>query len=153
MPAPAATRSLTLYRYGLLAWVWRVLIAMFLALGGVVVYAAATSGASILFVAAGALIVPAVFFGSAVVVRADRVEGGLDVWTLIGWRRRIATVRMEPPRVRRAYEDGDALLHAPRAWIPVKGSCPLYFDLLADIPDRQAFLAAIKLSAASIRAS
>jgi hypothetical protein len=32
-------------------------------------------------------------------------------------------------------------------WIPVKGGWPIYFDLLGTIPDRQAFLSALKMRA------
>ncbi len=140
---------MTIYEYGPAAWLWRIVIAAFLALGGVFLISGVLQ--PLMWVGACALILPALFFGVVVVVRADLMDDDvLDVWTLLSIRRRVARHRLGVPRVRRTYRSLYGNLSAPRVWVPVRGELPLYFDLLGRVPDRQALLRAIKLPAAEI---
>lgn len=143
---------MTLYRYGWLAWVWRVLIAIGLGLGAVSFAAGILMQSGLMAVAAFALIGPAAFFGVVVVVRADRHDDGtLEIWTLLFWRRRIHPTRLRQPTVHIIYRTIYTNLHAPRVWVQVIGGPPLYFDLLGQIVNRPALLSAIRLRADTIR--
>ena len=131
-----------LYRYGPVAWVWRLFIAFFFAIGAVgllLVFLGNTlSGAVMAIVMFG----PALFFGFVVAVRVKQVgEDAVRVSTLLFWRRRIRRDELGLSRLRTEYIDEDQILHAPRLWVPVKHGLPIYFDLLGDIPDKQAFAA------------
>ena len=127
---------MTLYRYGPIAWFWRAIIALGL-LAGMACIAAGV------VVPAIPIVVPALFFGLVVVVRVDRIGDALDVRTLL-WRRYVPRARLGSAR-RREYAQSEAgPIHAPRLWVPVRGGLPLYFDLLASIPDRGAFEAALR---------
>ncbi len=140
-----------LYDYGAFAWLWRAMMLAFIALGIVFLGVWLASPALWPLVAAFALLGPTAFFGTTVVVAADRLEdGGLDVQTLLFVRRRVAAPDLGAPRVRVRYHSLPYSLSAPRVWIPVKGGLPLYFDLLGHIPDRQRFLSAIGLRAREI---
>lgn len=153
-PRGRPSHHMTLYKYGMLAWVWRGFIAPGLIMAAVFLAEFLASWNLWLLVGALALIAPSVFFGTVVVVRADRTnDNTLEVQTLLFYRRRIAIARLGSPVVRRKYEDVSGDFNAPRAWVPVKGGLPLYFDLLSQIPDQQAFLKAIGLSAAALRSA
>ena len=141
-----------LYKYGVLAWVWRGLIAFGLLLASGVLFTGLASWSLWLFVGGLALIAPSLFFGAVLVVQADKTVGEtLEIRTLLFFRRRIELSRLGAPVVRRKYHDAVLDFDAPRAWVPVKGSLPLYFDLLGQIPDRQAFMKAVGLSSAALR--
>lgn len=140
-----------LYRYGPLAWVWRVLIVVGLGLGAVAGAAGLLTLNPLLLVSATALIAPALFFGLVLVVRAEqRKDGSLLVSTLLFVQREIPASRLGRPTVRVLYRTIHANFSAPRVWVPVKDGLPLYFDLLGGIPNRQALLAAIRLRADEI---
>lgn len=140
-----------LYEYGVFAWLWRVMMLAFVVLAFVFLAAWLESFALWALIGALALLAPTAFFGAVVVVTADGLEsGGLDVRTLLFLRRRFSASDLGAPRVRIRYHSLPYSLSAPRVWIPVKGSLPLYFDLLGRIPDRQRFLAAIRLRAQEI---
>ena len=141
-----------LYIYGPLAWVWRLLILFGFMLGAGALWASIAMSSAVLVMGAFALLGPALFFGMVVAVRAEQVEdGALIVRTLLFVSRRVGPAGLGPPRVRIWYESLPGPLHAPRVWVPVKGGPPLYFDLLAHIPDRPALLAALGLRADEIR--
>lgn len=140
-----------LYEYGAFAWLWRGLMLIFMLLGIVLLTVWIASPALWSVVAALALLAPTAFFGTVVVVTADRMEdGALDVQTLLFIHRRMAARDLGAPRVRIRYRSLPHDLFAPRVWIPVKGGLPLYFDLLGHIPDRQRFLSTIGLRAREI---
>ena len=140
-----------IYEYGALAWFWRVPMLAFVLLAVLCLYAWSESLAVWVLIAALALLAPTAFFGSVVVVTADRLDDGdLDVRTLLFLRRRVRTSDLGAPRVRVRYHSLPYRLYAPRVWLPVKGGLPLYFDLLGRMPDRQAFLSAIRLRAREI---
>jgi hypothetical protein len=128
MPEPT-----TIYRYGLLAWLWRGMIALLLAaVGGLLL---ADGIRAIIY--AVILLAPALFFGLTVATRVDRIgDGQVCVWTLIFWRRRIPHKKFGTSKMRRVYRGKAASLQAPAAWVTVRGSLPVYLDLLGDIPDR-----------------
>ncbi len=126
----------------------------FIALGGVFVLAGLVSLAFWPLLAALALLGPTAFFGTVVVVAADRLDDGrLDVQTLLFVHRRMRASDLGAPRVRIQYHALPYSLSAPRVWIPVRGGLPLYFDLLGHIPDRQQFLSTIGLRASEIAAA
>lgn len=130
----------TLYRYGPLAWVWRVLIAFFLLGGFGSLAGVVRTGELWLVVSALVLLAPALFFGFVVAVRVDHAgEDTIIVRTLLFWSRRIRQDELRSSRVRERYEGEFGPIHAPRSWVPVKGSLPIYLDLLAHIPDQRAF--------------
>jgi len=133
-----------IYKYGTLAWVWRGFIAMGVILAAIFLAASVASWSLWPFVGAVALAAPSLFFGLVVVVRADLIDGQtVLIRTLVFYPRRIALDRLGPSRIRRTYVSDSVEFDAPRVWVPVKGGLPLYFDLLGQIPDRQAFLKAI----------
>ncbi len=145
---------MTLYKYGVLAWLWRLFIGagVVLAVGFLTAFVASWNLWPL--VGALALAAPTIFFGTVLVVRADRInDDTLRVETLLFFRRRIAVGRLGAPSVRRKYQDEAGEFNAPRVWVPVKGALPLYFDLLGQIPERQAFLKTIGLSAAQLRSA
>jgi hypothetical protein len=139
------------YEYGALAWVWRALIVLFVALASLFLVAIGGSAPLASLIGAAALIAPALFFGWVVVVSMEADEAGtLDIRTLLFIRRRIRAADLGAPRARVRYRTETYDLAAPRVWVPVKGSVPLYFDLNARIPDRPRFLAAIRLRASEL---
>jgi len=143
-----------LYRYGALAWVWRAFIAFGLLLASGFLFTGLASWSLLLSVGGLALVAPALFFGTVLVVQADKIaDKTLEIRTLLFFRRRIELVRLGSPVIRRKYRDAVMDFDAPRAWVPVKGSLPLYFDLLGQIPDRQAFMKTVGLSSATVRAA
>jgi hypothetical protein len=135
--------QVTIYRYGLLAWLWRTLMAGFL-IGGVIclVFGTRTGQPALLFMAI-VLLAPALFFGAVVAVRVDRLDDGeVRVWTLLFWRRRLSPEQIGPPR-QGSSGWGDS--GPPGLWVPVRRGLPIYFDPLADIPDQNAFAATVRL--------
>lgn len=144
-PDPPAT----LYRYGPLAWLWRVLGALGLGAGAFCLVAAVRSGAPELAAVALPLALPVVALFPLVATSIaleparDGAQPTLRVATLAGWRRRIPVARLAGMRRRStAYSEG-AAVHAPRAWILVRGGLPVYVDLLARIPDPRRFAAVL----------
>lgn len=72
-------------------------------------------------------------------------DGRLRIQTLNLTRRTIAPERLGPAGYRSyAYSESGGV-HAPRAWVAVQGGLPIYLDLLADIPDPEAFQALFRL--------
>lgn len=125
-----------LYRYGPIAWVWRVLILAVVAGSAAALLAAPTSWQ--VWIAVAPLLLPSLFFGYVVADRIDALGERVHVVTLLGLPRRIARARLGPPRLRqRAYANGHAV-HAPRWWVPVRGGLPLHVDLLGTIVDARA---------------
>lgn len=132
--------QVTIYRYGLLAWFWRVLIAVFFVIGGPGLLFGARNGSLLLVFGAMALLAPALFFGTVLAVRVDRLDDGqLRVWTLLFWRRHIPPGQLGLSRLRESYEGEYGPMYAPRLWVRVRRRLPIYLDLLATIPDRRAF--------------
>lgn len=143
-----------LYKYGAMSWVWRGLIAFGLILASGFLITGLASWSFWLFVGGLAMIAPSLFFGTVLVVQAEKTaDETLEIRTLLFFRRRIELVRLGAPVVRRKYHDAVLDFDAPRAWVPVKGSLPLYFDLLGQIPDRQAFMKTVGLTSATLRAA
>jgi hypothetical protein len=141
----------TLYRYGIIAWVWRVVILGALLGGGaaIAIGAQLMSGALVAF--GSVLVAPALFFGAVLAVDVQlESPDSLRVQTLIFWRRRVSRPDLGAPRVKTTAAGTTGPIHAPRAWIPVRGTLPIYFDLLGTIPDRRAFGAMFGLSASSL---
>ncbi len=139
--APRAARPaarIVVYRYGALAWFWRVLLAGAIGGGAVLTAFAFTAGWWLLAVALP-LLLPAWFFGTVVATRVVRDGELLHVATLLGWPRRVRLDRLRAPtRYRRVYTDTQRI-HAPRLWQPVRGTLPIYIDLLGHVPDPRAF--------------
>jgi hypothetical protein len=135
------TGQTVIYRYGPIAWVWRVLIAFAFASGALLLFLGVRFGGWSLPLIALPLVAPAAFFGFALAVRIDRVgDTHLRVQNLLFWPRRIAVDVLGSPKVRRVYHGRHGPMRAPAAWIPVRGRLPVYVDLLGDIADRQAFI-------------
>lgn len=131
---------ITIYRYGPLAWIWRLFIAAFLAGGCLNLSLALRLGEIWLLVGAVALLAPALFFGIVLAVRVDRVgRDGLHVRTLLFSSRRLRMGDLGRTKVRRQYHDEYGTIDAPRLWIPVRRSVPIYLDLLGQIPSHIAF--------------
>jgi hypothetical protein len=132
----------TLYEYGPAAWLWRLVIVVFLALA--VVFAGVSLFNPLMLVGALALAGSAIFFGYVVAVRISTAgEGRIHVRTLLFVSRRIDANQIGAPRFRETYHSLHGDLHAPRVWVPVRGALPIYVDLLGAIPDRQALLAVL----------
>jgi hypothetical protein len=136
----AVAERVPLYRYGLLAWFWRTLIALGLGGGGLCL-ANGVVAADLGLAATGLpLLLPAVFFGGVVATSIDRLPGDrLAVGTLLGWRRTLPIARLGVPRRHTTAYADSTRIYAPRLWQPVRGRLPVYLDLLATIPDRRAF--------------
>ena len=110
--------------------------------GAIFLVFGARTGEPWLFIIAVVLLAPALFFGTVVAVRVDRLgDDQVRVWTLLFWRRRLSRSDIGPSRESRAGgESGGAGL-----WVRVQRGLPIYFDLLATIPDPQAFAATFRL--------
>ncbi len=125
-----------LYRYGPVAWIWRLLILAATAGCTAALVAAPTSWQ--LWLAVAPLLLPCAFFGYVVADHIDADGERVHVVTLCCLPRRIARARLGPPKLRqRAYANGHAV-HAPRWWVPVRGGLPLHVDLLGTIVDAAA---------------
>lgn len=142
---------MTLYRYGPIAWVWRVVLLIAIAAGVASVVLGVRLGSFALGLSGAILLAPSLFFGAVLAVQVDRVDGGvLQVQTLMFWRRRVAVTRLGAPRLRQTAEGDAGSFYAPRAWIPVRGSVPIYIDLLGRIADRRAFGAVFGLTGSQL---
>ncbi len=131
-----------LYHYGALAWVWRLLLALFLVGGVGSLLLGAREREPGLFCVAAVFLAPALFFGMTLAVRVDCIgEDDLRVSTLLFWRRQICRRELGPARSRKTYQDEYGIIYAPRVWVSVRGRLPIYFDLLGKIPDRRGFTA------------
>jgi hypothetical protein len=136
-----------LYRYGRIAWLWRALIFAALAGAGFLIAAGARAGAPSLYLVALPLLLPSLLFGQVVATTVVRREdGGLIVTNLLFLRRRLLRSELGRPRVRPWAQADYGQIYAPSSWIPVRGSLPVYLDLLADIPDRRALAKTFQLN-------
>lgn len=135
-----STVPTTIYRYGFAAWIWRLVIGFGLAGVGVLLWLSLRDSSWMPIVVAAPLFLPALFFGFTVATEVVRVgEDEIRVQTLLFWKRRLAISRLGRGRVRTRVEDSWGAVHAPRVWIPVAAGLPVHLDLLATIPDPQAF--------------
>lgn len=140
----------TIYRYGLITWVWRVLLAVAL-IGGTILLVAARSGTLELALIAVAFVVPGIFFGTVVATRVDRLDNGhVQVWTLLFWRRHVLREHLSAPRLYPFAQLAAGSVYAPRVWVPVHRRLPIYLDLLAYIPNRDAFLTTFRLPGSAL---
>lgn len=145
---------ITIYRYGPAAWVWRLFIVFFLAGGCLNLALAVRPGGLPLFVGAFALLAPALFFGTVLAVRVDRVgRDRLYIRTLLFFWRRLRLDELGRTKVRREYHDEHGVIDAPRVWIPVRRSVPIYLDLLGHIPGRMAFAATFGIKESALPGS
>lgn len=135
-----ATSGEVIYAYGPIAIVWRVLIVLGLVAGLGLMYLGVLQWAPWLIVLGVPLLGPALFFGLAVAVRVERFSDGSLLVTQLFGSRYLVRADLGAPRVRQFAEGDMGRFHAPRAWVPVKGSWPVYLDLLGRIPDRSAFV-------------
>ncbi len=137
----------TLYRYGALAWVWRSLGALAVAgFLGLTVLAFKTGTLWPLAVGLPLLLPVVVLFPMvATEITLDPERARLCVRTLAGMSRSIARERIAGHRFRTAATTDSGSVYAPRVWISVRSGLPIYVDLLATIPDRRAFAAALGL--------
>lgn len=139
---------MTLYRYGVLAWFWRLLIALALIAGGALLVFAVQFRSAAFVAMALPLLAPALFFGWVLATSIERRGEHLRVSTLLPGVRRIPLDRLGRPRLRLRATAVTHQIDAPRIWVPVRGRLPLYIDLLAGIPDPAAFRAVFPLSPA-----
>ena len=136
----------TLYLYGWIAWVWRVLVFVGLASSALMVSFAIRFGELWFLLAALPLAVPCIVLPWMLATRIDRISAQEVVVTnLFFVRRTVHQKSLGPPRVRLTAQGAIRHIPAPRAWIPVRGSWPIYVDLWATIPDPGAFRAFFKL--------
>ncbi len=143
---------MTIYRYGVLAWFWRGLIAVALVAGTGLIALAVRFGDLWFAAMAAPLLAPAVLLGFMVATRIDRVGDRLRVRTLAFIPRTVDAARLGRPRLRLMATATLVQVSAPRVWVPIQRSLPIYVDLLADIPDLGAFHEVIPLSPAVRRA-
>lgn len=134
---PPAT---TIYRYGLMAWFWRLFVVPGVVAGALAIYYGVRLDALWFIVMGMALLGPSYFFGMTLAVRIDRMDGSrLRISTLLFWRRYLDRSKFGTPRFREKYHADHSTMYAPRLWQPVRGHLPIYIDLLGDIPDRDVF--------------
>jgi hypothetical protein len=139
---------MTIYRYGRIAWAWRVMGGAALA-GGLFLLSLALRFGEWTFTAmAVPLLVPVVALGWMVATRVDTDGDHLRVWTLGFVTRRIPRTALGRPHLRLTAGGTFEQIPAPRTWVPVRRGLPVYFDLLAEIPDLEAFEQVIPLSPA-----
>jgi len=130
----------TIYRYGWMAWFWRVLIAIALAGSAFFVFLAIRLGDWWFVAMALPLGIPSILLPWALATRIDRVtHEEIVVTNLFFMRRRVRRDSLGRPRVRQTAQGALTHIAAPRAWIPVRRAWPIYVDLYADIPDPAAF--------------
>lgn len=143
MSTPEKTeRGRTIYRYGWVGWVWRVLIVGAQGLGWFLVYAGFLHAEFWLYLVAAPLILPGWFFGHVVAAQVDLLDHGeLVVTTLMGKHRRLTRNDLGKPRLFFYAQATVTYIFAPRAWIPVRNKWPIYLDLYGQIVDRKAFIA------------
>lgn len=150
MVGPARTPSnetaVTLYRYGWIAWFWRVLVLFALAGSAFLLFAAVRFGDWTFLAMALPIALPAILLPWMLAVRIERVDRDrILVTNLFFVRRRIPLSDLGRPRRRDKAQAMFRMIPAPRAWIPVRGRLPVYVDLFADIPDPNAFDAVFKI--------
>jgi hypothetical protein len=134
---PPAT---TIYRYGWMAWFWRLLVLPGAVAGALAIWYGVRLDSLSLIVMGIALLGPSYFFGMTLAVRIDRMDGSrLRISTLLFWRRYLDRSKFGTPRFREKYHDEYSTMYAPRLWQPVRGHLPIYIDLLGDIPDGDVF--------------
>jgi hypothetical protein len=127
-----------LYRYGWIAWIWRILIFGALGGAGALIWAGGPAEPTPYLVAAP-IVLPALFFGHVVATGIVRLpDGTLVVTNLLFLRRRMVRASLGRPRKRPWAQTLYGRIHAPTVWIPVRGGLPVYLDLLGEIPDRPA---------------
>ncbi|CAN5431905.1 hypothetical protein BH20VER3_BH20VER3_13730 [soil metagenome] len=135
-----ADQPVTIYRYGPLAWFWRILIAGFLFLGAATLLLGIHFGSLLFLFISFVFCAPSLFFGLAVAVRVGQLGNDqLQIWTLLFWRRHLAFSQLGAVRLRTNYHSETGSIYAPALWVRVPGGLPIYLDLLATIPDRRAF--------------
>jgi|JI8StandDraft_1071087.scaffolds.fasta_scaffold46270_3 hypothetical protein len=149
---PRAVRQTTpLYRYGHMAWLWRLLIAAALAAGGMLLWLGARNMQPVLVLMGAIILAPALFFGTAVIVAIDdNADGTLSFTPLLPWPRRATRIGIGRPRLRRHYQGDVHNMYAPAVWVRIGGWLPVYIDVLGDIRDRHAFALAFHLSASDL---
>ena len=130
---------MTIYRYGWVAWVWRVLVGGWLGASAFLLVIAVHFGDW--WLGAGIILVgvPVVVLPWMLAIRIDRTaEEEIVVTNLFFVRRRISRSALGFPRLR-LIAHGAVKTRAPRAWIPVQGGLPIYVDLYGTFPDPVAF--------------
>jgi hypothetical protein len=136
-----------------MAWVWRPLIAVGLAVGLGALYGALHTGDLWLVASAAPLLGPAIALGFVVATRIDlETDGTLRIRTLAFIPRRVHRDALGRPHLRLTAAATLMQIDAPRVWIPVRGGLPIYLDLWAQIPDLAALESVIPLSPALRRA-
>lgn len=129
----------SIYRYGAIAWIWRILLAGALCGAAGLLGLGIHFGTPIFFLLALILAGPSLFFGGAVATQIDLTDDGrLRVETLIFWRRHLTSEQIGRTRLRKRYETETGSIYAPAVWVRVRGGWPIYLDLLGHIPDRSA---------------
>ena len=147
----AVRQSTPLYRYGHMAWLWRLLIAAALAAGGMLLWLGARNMQPVLVLMGAIMLAPALFFGTAVIVAIDdNADGTLSFSALLPWPRRAPRTAIGGPRVRQHYQGDAHSMYAPAMWVRIGGWLPVYIDLLGDIRDRRVFAQAFHLSGADL---
>lgn len=130
----------TIYRYGWMAWFWRLLIVPMAAGGLLSLWAGVKLDDPWLLVGAVALLGPSYFFGTALAVRIDRIDGSrIRVHTLLFWRRYFDRSAFGVARYRRRHRAENPGRYAPRLWQPIRGHIPIYIDLFGEIPNVEVF--------------
>jgi len=133
-------RESTIYRYGPIAWFWRLLIVPAALGGGLSLWLGVRHDEPWMLVSAAALLGPAFFFGTVLAVRIERIDGSrLCIHTLLFWRRYLDRSGFGRPRFFTRYHAEHSLPYAPRLWQPVRGRLPIYIDLLGEIPNTIVF--------------
>lgn len=124
-----------LYRYGPIAWLWRVLaVGGFLASASLVVLAA-RFGDWIFLAIAAPLALPTLVLPWMLAIQIDLVaKDEIIVTNLLFLRRRVHRDALGRPRVRHTAAGLLSQIPAPRAWIPVRRGWPIYVDLYAEMP-------------------
>ncbi len=132
---------MTIYRYGLLAWVWRPMAALGIVAGVGALVVAVRTGEWWMVLVALPLLAPSLVLPPMIAMRIDtRADGSLEVRTLAFTRRRVQRSALRAPKIRTSAAGTFMPVYAPRAWVSVEGGLPIYLDLFAAIPDREAFL-------------
>jgi len=136
----------TIYRYGWIAVVWRVMVGLALAASVLLVLISVRLGEWTFLGIALPLTVPSLVLPWMLAVRIDTV--GTDhivVKNLWFVTRRISREALGPAKVKLTAQGALTHISAPRAWIPVRGTWPIYVDLNADIPDKAEFRQVLRI--------
>lgn len=140
-------KTLLLYRYGPVAWVWRALGVLALGGGALLGAVALRHGEWWLVALALPLVAPVIVLFPMVAVRIALRDAVLEVDTLACVRRRVPRERIAGHSYRETAAGEFTTLHAPRVWVRVKGGLPIHVDLMGTIPERGALAAALGLPA------